>query len=553
MEAKWHSGQMRTSLLQDLPRTATTQSGTAAAQGAGTQTPQNTAAYVMGPTRGAVRSGSGKNASGEDPMLDGINELLDLGGGVNEDLLKNDRVGASIGLGQNTLGFINSGTGISDAITEHRYGDAALHGLDLGTNTLSTMDNLGKLVPHMSFMPDGLTNGILGGKGTIESLIAMKDGNAMDKTLSFLDVGVNGLSTYEGLQKLMPNKLPGVPNGVTDVAGGGKKLIGAVREAIRGGAQKRSMNSVANRLLAGGERSALDDDKLLKHDISMQGKRQGQIMVAGGAGQALEGAFQASAGAAQLSGVGAVATPVLKGLAYTTNVSTKIATTALHNKMKSEVTEQTTGINDRLIDEFLNNQGLGLNAKRRREAKRSMMRYLGYKTGYREELLADQTTKRARKIAAGVKQGDADYLEIARGLGAKRGKEANYDAASIQARLGGTKTRNQVIAGSLRAKAMASGNVARRSRRHAAAVQKVDTLQDLSRSINHVMFSPNSHPTKKDQKAKAWVEKRLKKAQRYLDKRIAHNQKRDAARDAKIERARVRQAAERARARATSP
>lgn len=110
-----------------------------------------------------------------------------------------------------------------------------------------------------------------------------------------------------------------------------------------------------------------------------------------------------------------------------------------------------------------------------------------------------------------------------------------------------------MIAGSLRAKAMASGNVARRSRRHAAAVQKVDTLQDLSRSINHVMFSPNSHPTKKDQKAKAWVEKRLKKAQRYLDKRIAHNQKRDAARDAKIERARVRQAAERARARATSP
>ena len=178
--------------------------------------------------------------------------------------------------------------------------------------------------------------------------------------------------------------------------------------------------------------------------------------------------------------------------------------------MKSEVTEQTTGINDRLIDEFLSNQGLGLNAKRRREAKRSMMRYLGYKTGYREELLADQTIKRARKIAAGVKQGDADYLEIARGLGAKRGKEANYDAASIQARLGGTKTRNQVIAGSLRAKAMASGNVARRSRRH-AAVQKVDTLQDLSRSINHVMFSPNSHPTKKDQKAKAWVEKRLKR------------------------------------------
>ena len=147
-------------------------------------------------------------------MLDGINELLDLGGGVNEDLLKNDRVGASIGLGQNTLGFINSGTGISDAITEHRYGDAALHGLDLGINTLSTMDNLGKLVPHMSFMPDGLTNGILGGKGTIESLIAMKDGNAMDKTLSFLDVGVNGLSTYEGLQKLMPNKLPGVPKTV---------------------------------------------------------------------------------------------------------------------------------------------------------------------------------------------------------------------------------------------------------------------------------------------------------------------------------------------------
>lgn len=549
LEKKWASGEVRGSLLRDPPKAAA--GNGAAAQGGGKQSAKDSANYTMGPARAAVRSGSGKNAGGDDPVLDEVSELLDMSGGINEDFVKNKGVEVAAGLGQNVIAFSNSGTGMADAIQGHRYGEAALHGLDLGINSLSTIENLGKFIPGMDFLPEGLSEIAQSGKDTIEAFINMKDGRPLDIATSFLDVGDNMLNIYDKTSKLVPS-MPTLPNGATDVAAGVKNFIQGTKEAAQGGAQKRASGRIAERLQGGQERNALDDDKLLKHDIAMQGKRQGQIMEASGAGKAVEGVFQGTAGAAQLSGVGAVATPILKGLAYGTRASTKIATTALHNKMKGEVTEQTTGINDDMIAEYLKEHDMVDNAKNRREVKRSMMRSVGYETGYREELLADQSTKRARKIAAGAKAGDADYMEIAEALGARRGKPGDLNAEALQARLGGDRTRGQVVASSLRAKAMAKGNLARRSRRQAAAEQRVETLRQQLTAANNAVSSSTGGANKQALKNQARLQKQLDKAEKTLQKRNEHNTKRNAARDEKIRKAKARQDAERARWRAAS-
>ena len=251
--------------------------------------------------------------------------------------------------------------------------------------------------------------------------------------------------------------MPGVPEGVGDVAQGSVKFLNGVRTAHRGNMQRIALNGVDEKILNGRDREQLSDEDVLKHDIAIQGRDQGKIMMAAGSGEAIEGVLQTGAGIAKLSGAGAVATPLLKAGAYAAKVSTKVATHAMHDKLKGTVTEQTTGINRDLIKDYLDSQGLDHNEKNIREAKRAMMRYMGFSSGYREELLADQSAKRARKIVEGANAGDEIYVEMIQAMGGRTDENGRYTVEGLKERLGSDKTRAEVVGSTHRIDSMACG------------------------------------------------------------------------------------------------
>ncbi len=562
LERKWAQAESRGTLLQDLPKPDLPPGGKplpgtpeARAYEEAVKKARESTNYTMGPKGGAVRSGTAKRAELGDRelnvpewQLETLDTIRDMH--TEEGTTENEVLGHITGFGSNAVGFVQSGTGFRDALDNGQYGAAALHGVDLAINTGSTYDSLSGVIPDMPGMPDGTMDLIGDFRGMVDDGLGMQEaigeGRYGDAVFEHgLNMGMHGLSAYDNASKLIPG-MPGVPDGVGDTVNGFAKSTQGFRQARQGDVQRREMKGIAADMLGGYERTDrvnVSDDKLLKHDIAMQGKRAGQIMMAGGIGKGVEGLLQFGAGVAELSGAGAVAAPLLKALSYGAKGATKAATYALYDKLKGDVTKQTIDIDGKDIDQHLEEHALPNTEHNRREAKRAMMKYVGFDTGFREELLADQTTKRARKIAAGANSGDADYVRIGNGLGGPN-KEGVYDAGMLQKRMGVEKSRGDVIASANRGKAMGDKSRARRARKDARLREKVETLRAAMPMNNAMNTATSMGNDKKLQKEQARQQKALAKAEGKLAKREAHNQERLDMQKAKAERARVKREAE---------
>ena len=406
------------------------------------------------------------------------------------------------------------------------------------TGKFSTLSEAGEItdevVDHGSFATDmakankaGAVFGMVGnvsaayheGKDFVE---AIQKRRGLDAAYHGTNFVLNAENAYENIQTFVGNKMPGVPEGVGDVAQGSVKFLNGVRTAHRGNMQRIALNGVDEKILNGRDREQLSDEDVLKHDIAIQGRDQGKIMMAAGSGEAIEGVLQTGAGIAKLSGAGAVATPLLKAGAYAAKVSTKVATHAMHDKLKGTVTEQTTGINRDLIKDYLDSQGLDHNEKNIREAKRAMMRYMGFSSGYREELLADQSAKRARKIVEGANAGDEIYVEMIQAMGGRTDENGRYTVEGLKERLGSDKTRAEVVGSTHRIDSMAAANRTRR------LAQEDRLRQDLDRrraKLAALQQTTNSSSSYWQRRKLAKKEASVRDTEAALNQRIAKNRR----------------------------
>ena len=392
---------------------------------------------------------------------------------------------------------------VTDEITEH-------------VGAIASMAQLDELGGAAGLLGD-LNSGIRSGAAFFR---AIQEGRGADAYDHGVELILTGESAIENIQSFVGDKFE-MGGGYNDAINGSKKAIEGVYKAKQGGDQKRAMNGILhNDTFKGRDREELSDEDVLKHDIAVQGRDQGKIMMAAGSGEAIEGILQTGAGIAQMSGAGAVATPVLKAGAFAAKVSTKVATHAMHDNLKGTVTEQTTGIKRDLIKEYLDSQGLDHNEKNIRMAKRAMMRCLGYTTGYREELLADQSAKRAQKIVEGANAGDETYIAIHEGLGGEVDENGRYTIEGLRERLGSEKSREEVVGSVNRIDAMVQQNRRRRIGKEADLRQK---LAEKRKALMEAEAMPSNSRTGKQQEKIDKLRKEVQQAAQALGARRDKN------------------------------
>lgn len=496
------------------------------------QNPQASGAQGATPTYhvGAVRG----ELSDSDTASAVASEVLDRAGAVSENV-GSERVSAGFGMVGNLQTGIEEGTEFVSAVQEGRAGDALEHGTNFASNAKETYENIQGVMGDgvLPEIPDEIGDAVDGGlslfgdaknsvKDSVQFVKAVREGRAGDAVVHGASFAANAEKVYEDFQGIMGDKIPCAPAGVGEVLGGGVKIAKGAKTAYEGGVQEDAMNTVSKQVLNGRTRDELSDEDVLKHDIAIQGRDQGRIMMVKGSGEAVEGVFQAGAGAAELSGVGAVAAPVLKAGAYAAKGATKVATHALHDKLKGTVTEQTTSINRDLIKDYLDSQGLDHNEKNIREAKRAMMRYMGFSTGYREELLADQSAKRAQKIVEGANAGDEQYIEMIKAMGGKTDENGRYTAEGLRERLGSDQTREQVVGSTQRIDAMAAASRGRR------LAQEDRLRQDLERrraKLAALQQTTNSSSSYWQRRKLAKKEESVRKTEADLNRRVEKNRR----------------------------
>lgn len=105
-----------------------------------------------------------------------------------------------------------------------------------------------------------------------------------------------------------------------------------------------------------------------------------------------------------------------------------IANQVQKHKLKKLVTAQ-TGITDKLIKDFMKDKLINNYSR----AKQALMKALGYESGYRAELFADQTEKRGKYLAEQANAQDDAALELVQGLGVTKKKDPN--TAQVQAQM----------------------------------------------------------------------------------------------------------------------
>jgi len=169
--------------------------------------------------------------------------------------------------------------------------------------------------------------------------------------------------------------------------------------AVSGFRQKRAAEGVKGEVLHGRTREELSDDELLMHDTAAQAAMVGTENMIKGTGEAIGGALDIASGVTSASGAGAVVGAGLTGASFAVKGATAAATALQHSRIKCKVSEQTINLNDEMIDRILAERQMENTPQNRRRIKRAILRAHGYKTGYREELLRDQTAKRSSRLA----------------------------------------------------------------------------------------------------------------------------------------------------------
>gem|GEM_PF-5979027 len=181
--------------------------------------------------------------------------------------------------------------------------------------------------------------------------------------------------------------------GVLGAVSGAINMVAGGDTAVSGFRQKRAAEGVKGEVLHGRTREELSDDELLMHDTAAQAAMVGTENMIKGTGEAIGGALDIASGVTSASGAG------LTGASFAVKGATAAATALQHSRIKCKVSEQTINLNDEMIDRILAERQMENTPQNRRRIKRAILRAHGYKTGYREELLRDQTAKRSSRLA----------------------------------------------------------------------------------------------------------------------------------------------------------
>lgn len=305
---------------------------------------------------------------------------------------------------------------------------------------------------------DGLAKNITGGLssgaalpgdiiGMVQSFREAREAFKNGETAEGVDAGAGFLS----------NTSSAISNSntfLTSVAGVGDAAVGGLASEISGGinmvrgtyhagkglTQRANMNDFMKKDLEGKSRDELEGQDLLYRDMAALGKMQATKQSVEGISEAVTGAMDAVGGALDATGVGGVAGVTLHGLSSAGKLGTKMYSAYQQDRMKKKVVEQTTGITDEKIKEFMAATGI-TNFSR---AKQALMKSLGYETGQRAELFADQTEKRSKNLARHAGRNESKAVRLAQGMGVEANKNGVYDEGKLFEAMGGQKSRSQI-------------------------------------------------------------------------------------------------------------
>lgn len=192
------------------------------------------------------------------------------------------------------------------------------------------------------------------------------------------------------------------------------------------------------------EFEGMDDSELSKEELVlkqsiMQALRKGDMDQFVAAMNILSNTIGMGANIAELTGHEEAAL-LMNAAALGVDAGSYVGTMWMKEKNKREVVEETTGITEELIEEFMEKYKID-NYHR---AKQALVKASGYASGKREELFADQTQKRVEAVGDMTEQGNAVAIGAAKGMGAYNEKTQQVDKDKMFDAMGGEKTREEV-------------------------------------------------------------------------------------------------------------
>ncbi len=228
---------------------------------------------------------------------------------------------------------------------------------------------------------------------------SVQQGNRRGARQAFYS-GVANVSSLGGnLSGFGSSTAAGVAGGVFGAVTGTVNTVAGVDRALSGAKQKKISKGVQGEMLQGRSREDLADDELFMHDTAAQSAMAGTENIVRGTGQAIGGVLDVASGVANASGAGAAVGAGLTGASLAVKGTTAALGAVQHKRIRAKVSDQTIGLNDDMINRVMQERGLEDTPSNRRRAKRAVLRSQGYGTGFREELLRDQTSKRSKKLA----------------------------------------------------------------------------------------------------------------------------------------------------------
>ena len=302
-----------------------------------------------------------------------------------------------------------------------RHGDRAATGVDYGSmapDMASTLQE-GKYIPTTGApelnMGLGAAKALTGAYGSVKSGAALvqavkdKDKGAAAKAgvelvSNLASTAGGGATIAKGLGSAAAKSIaPGV-----DVFTGSVEALKGAHQTYKGHKQVKGMNdfmeqtygvnlnsSKKDKAIRAEERNKLTDlnDRVM-WDTAVQAKMEGRREEIKGSGKMVTGAMDAAGGILDLTGAAAAAGVAVKAASAGAKVGFSLANRAQKKRVKKKVIAQTTGLTKEVILQFAKRYGF----KNFNRAKQALLKAMGYQSGRRSELVADQIAKRAHLI-----------------------------------------------------------------------------------------------------------------------------------------------------------
>lgn len=207
---------------------------------------------------------------------------------------------------------------------------------------------------------------------------------------------------------------------------GASLSVGEVDESVKTGSGLKQQKEAL------GDRGKLSGVERLLRDIATQGLMRTKQDAATSAGDAIEGGFGAvKTILGKIPGADTAAS--LVGAIGTAGAAASRGVGALQGeRITDKVMAQTTGISDEDVEEFNAKYEIG----NKHRAKQALMKALGYRSGTRAELFAEQTTKRSEELVKLAKAGNQSAMILAMLLGGWDEENESLDPKRIAKSLG---------------------------------------------------------------------------------------------------------------------